>query len=84
MVKRVFSIIVAIAVVLSTLPGNAMAAENEGAMTPTRVQSKTLTFTDEAAGNEAEGWKWTPDPVGGYAGTGELLYTVRDNRNFLF
>ena len=65
MVKRVFSIIVAIAVVLSTLPGNAMAAENEGAMTPTRVQSKTLTFTDEAAGNEAEGWKWTPDPVGG-------------------
>ena len=51
MVKRVFSIIVAIAVVLSTLPGNAMAAENEGAMTPTRVQSETLNFTNEAAEN---------------------------------
>lgn len=70
MVKRVFSIIVAIAVVLSTLPGNAMAAENEGAMTPTRVQSETLNFTNEAAENEAEGWKWTPDPAGG--GTLEL------------
>ena len=28
-----------------------MAAENEGAMTPTRVQSETLNFTNEAAEN---------------------------------
>lgn len=47
MVKKVFSIIIAMALVLSTLPCNVRVAEDEGAMTPTRIQSEALKFTDE-------------------------------------
>lgn len=70
MFKKVFSIIIILALVLCALPDNIMAAENKGVMTPTCVLSGALQLGSEAAENEAEGWKWTPDPEGG--GTLEL------------
>lgn len=70
MLKKVFSVVITLALVLSALPCNVKAAEGEGTVPPTRVQSEPLKFTDEAAENKAEGWKWTPDPAGG--GTLEL------------
>lgn len=70
MLKKVFSVVITLALVLSALPCNVKAAEGEGTVQPTRVQSEPLKFTDEAAENKAEGWKWTPDPAGG--GTLEL------------
>ncbi|MCI9078067.1 MAG: hypothetical protein HFH68_03945 [Lachnospiraceae bacterium] len=70
MVKKVFSIIITLALILCALPDNIMAAENKDVMTPTCVLSRALKLGSEEAENEAEGWKWTPDPEGG--GTLEL------------
>lgn len=70
MLKKVFSIITVLALVLSALPASIVAAEDASGVTPTRIQSEELILTDEAAWNEDEGWKWTPDPAGG--GTLEL------------
>lgn len=65
--RKILSFIITLAVVLAALPVNIKAAETGQ---PTRIQEQVLILSNEAAGNENEGWKWTPNAEGG--GTLEL------------
>lgn len=60
--RKILSFIITLAVVLAALPVNIKAAETGQ---PTRIQEQVLILSNEAAGNENEGWKWTQNAEGG-------------------
>lgn len=62
MAKKVLSFIIALSMVLCTLPAYIKA---EAAGTPTLVLTDTLVLAEEAAGDESGGWQWIPDQAGG-------------------
>ncbi len=62
MAKKVLSFIIALSMVLCTLPAYIKA---EAAGTPTLVLTDTLVLAEEAAGDESGGWQWIPGQAGG-------------------
>ncbi len=70
MSKKILSIIITLTLIIGILPINTKAAEAVEQKTPTRTQEKPIALSTTAAGNESEGWQWTPDASGG--GTLEL------------
>ena len=62
MAKKVLSFIIALSMVLCTLPVY-VKAEAEGV--PTLILTETLVLAEEAAGDESGGWQWIPEEAGG-------------------
>ncbi len=62
MAKKVLSFIIALSMVLCTLPAYVKA---EAAGVPTLILTETLVLAEEAAGDESGGWQWIPEEAGG-------------------
>lgn len=63
MSKKVLSIVIALSMIMCTLPAYAKAEGTTGE--PTLILTEALVLAEEAAGNESEGWQWIPDSTGG-------------------